>query len=199
MVEAMEAMKPGPSSERMHKLGHFQGGEWVEHVHPAVYEVSPPGGANQRVVAGVPRGDPEVFGSLVASLAPPLHLLYVLHTPRGEGAAGRYQTPALGAEDVHAFLTRFSSFLSADARFDIWAHSPGDGATVVWDRHNQVFAYGPLTRFEFVLQRLGFERGSVEMPSPHQHHYRAEFDEEASGVLHAFAWRHTPLQDGDEQ
>jgi hypothetical protein len=128
-----------------------------------------------------------------------LHLLYVLHTPRGEGEPGRYQSPALSAGEVRAFLEKFSPFLSGDARFDLWAHSPSEGATVVWDRHNQIFAYGPLARFELILQGLGFARGRLEAPGSHQHHYRAEFDSDASLVLQAFEWTHAPLHEEDEQ
>jgi hypothetical protein len=184
---------------RMHKLGHLDGGEWVAHSHAAVYQLPGAPDESQRVVAGVPGGDPEVFGRLVESLASPFHLLYVLHTPRGEGPAGRYQSPAIDGAEFRQFLAKFSGYLSGDARFDLWAHSPAENATVVWDRHNQVFAYGPLSRYELVLKGLGFAHGRVCVPSPHQHFYRAEFDSAAALVLEAFDWSHTPLREGDEQ
>jgi len=132
-------------------------------------------------------------------MAPPFYLLYVLHTPRGEGAAGRYQSPAIEASDLRQFLARHARYLSADARFDLWAHSPAEGATVIWDRHDQLFAYGPLSRYEHVLKSLGFAPGKVEVPSPHQHFYRAELDGDAAGVLEAFSWFHSPLREEDEQ
>jgi len=183
----------------MHKLAHLQGDEWVEHIYPAVYELHDSTGDFKRVTAGVPRGDPEVFRQLVEALAPPFYLLYVLHTPRGEGPTGRYQSPEVDDRAFRKFMERFSEYLSGDARFDLWAHSPTENATVVWDRHNQVFAYGPLGRYELVLRGLGFIRGNVEVPGPHQHLYRAEFDLQAAQVLEAFEWTHSQLRESDEQ
>jgi len=183
----------------MHKLGHLEAGDWVEHAYAAVYQRPGSPEELQRVVAGVPGGDPGVFGRLVESLASPFYLLYVLHTPRGEGPAGRYQSPAIEGAELRQFLARFSGYLSGDARFDLWAHSPAESATVVWDRHNQVFAYGPLARYELVLQGLGFSSGQVSVPSPHQHFYRAELDSEAALILEALNWSHSPLREGDEQ
>ena len=183
----------------MYKLGHLEGGHWVEHVYPAVYQWPDSEPVLQRLVAGVPSGNPDVFGRLVESLAPPFYLLYVLHTSRGEGLPGRYQSPELSTAELSGFLAQFSPYLSGDARFDLWVHSPTEAATVVWDRHNQIFAYGPLTRYEFVLQNLGFSRGRVEVPAPHEHKYHPEFDSQAALVLRAFEWSHTPLREEDEQ
>jgi hypothetical protein len=105
----------------------------------------------------------------------------------------------VSAEDFHKFLQEFAQYLSSDARFDIWAHSPAENATIVWDRHNQVFGYGPLPRFELILKGLGFSQGNVEVPAPHGHHYRAELDAQAASVLQAFEWSHLPLKEEDEQ
>ena len=177
----------------MYRLGHVVNGEWAAHSHPPVYEVG------ERLVAGVPGGDPAVFEPLVDCLEPPYYLLYVLHTPRGEAPPGRYQSPAISFAQIKEFLLRFAPLLSGDARFDLWAHSPGDKATVVWDRHNQVFGYGPLDQYASALASMGFSPGCPEVPAPHQHHYRAELDTLAREVLTAFDWSHTPLRPEDEQ
>ncbi len=181
------------------KLGHEVDGEWVEHIHARTFGTEPANGHGTRIVAGVPRGDIKVFANLIDFLTPPFFLLYLLHTPRGEGESGRYQSPELNGIEVRAFLKRFAAFLSSDARHDIWIHSPSEQATIVWDRHNLIFAYGPLARFESALRSLGFVVGQPRTPSPHEHHYRPEFDGEAAAILQAFDWRRMPLHPEDEQ
>jgi hypothetical protein len=177
----------------MYRMGHLVNGDWVAHSHLPVFE------SGDRIVAGVPGGDPTIFERMVECLNPPYHLLYVLHTPRGEAQPGRYQSPALSLSDVRDFLVRFSPFLSGDARFDLWAHSPSDSGTIVWDRHNQLFAYGPIERFSTALRSLGFTTGQTSVPSPHEHHYRAEFDNLAKDLVGAFNWSHSPLREEDKQ
>lgn len=177
----------------MYRLGHLVNGEWVAHVHPTVFE------SGERLVAGVPNGDPTIFGCLVECMEPPYSLLYVLHTPRGEAQPGRYQSAELSISEVKDFLVRYAPFLSADARFDLWAHSPSDGGTVVWDRHDQLFAYGQIERFAEALRSLGFTIGTTSVPVPHEHHYRAEFDLLARQLLTEFDWSYSPLRPEDQQ
>lgn len=183
----------------MFKLSRLQGDAWVAHEHASTYALPPVGAEHPRVTAGVPRGDPAVFRELCRCMAAPYFLLYVLHTPRGEADAGRYQSPLLSASELDAFVARFGALLSGDGRFDLWAHSPGDRATVVWDRHDQLFAYGPIARFVMTLERLGFVEGAVSVPAPHTHHYRGECDALAGELIGSYAWMQTPLRPGDEQ
>jgi hypothetical protein len=177
----------------MYRLSHYLDGEWKAHSYPPVFDVS------QRLVAGVPDGDPLVFQTLVERLTPPFQLLYVLHTPRGEADPGRYQSPPISLEQFREFVQTFSSFLKADGRFDLWAHSGASGATVVWDRHNRIFAYGPLEHYTEALTALGFSRGTPVVPTPHTHHYRDEFDEAARRLLQTYVWSRSPLHPGDVQ
>src|SRR3954464_14668934 len=86
--------------------------------------------------------------ALVGRLHGPFQLLYVLHTTRTGAPLGRYQSPELDAEAILEFLEEFGPFLTEDSRHDIWLHSRADNATIVLDRHNLIYAYGPLDRFE---------------------------------------------------
>lgn len=182
----------------MHKLSYLVEGKWTEHSFPPLYELEM-AGEQQRLVAGIPRGQVEPFERLACCLAPPYFLLYVLHTPRGEGEPGRYQSAETTAEEFRAFMNRFGSYLSSDARFDLWLHSQSDNSTLVWDRRSQLFAYGQLNRLESELRALGFTEGRSPLPTPHQHHYRVEFDSDAAELLSWNAWRHSPLRPEDEQ
>jgi hypothetical protein len=183
----------------MHKLSYLAGAEWTEHSYPPVFSEFDRESEVRRVVAAAPGGDALPFERLVSMMEPPYLLLYVLHTPRGEAEEGRYQSPELSLQDLRSFIVRFGAYLSSDARFDLWAYSPIEQGTVVWDRHNQIFAYGPVEKFTAELLRLGFRAGHVEVPVPHQHHYRAEFDSQAKELLEHFSWSHSPLRSEDEQ
>lgn len=183
----------------MHKLSRCDGPEWSEHIHRAQYALPAADSDPPCLRAGIPRGDPAIFERLVTSLTPPYFVLYVLHTPRGEGEPGRYQSPELAPAEFREFIARFAPYLAGDSRFDVWAHSPGEDATVVWDRHDELFAYGPIDRYVRELQALGFVPGTVDVPVPHVHHYREELDAPAAEILGALPWHRTPLQPADEQ
>jgi hypothetical protein len=166
----------------------------VEHSHPPVYEI-----VGETLVATAPGSDPLLFERLAELLDPPCFLLYVLHTPRGEGEPGRYQSDALSRAEIASFLNRFSSFLQRDSRFDLWIHAPTDGATLVWDRHNLIHGYGPVPTFAKALDSLGFLPGTPEIPTPHEHHYHAALDQQARELLVGLRWHWKPLQPQDEQ
>ncbi|CAG9172942.1 hypothetical protein [Cupriavidus pampae] len=182
----------------MQKLSIKSGDDWVEYSHSPVFsrEELPSGSA--RLVAGVPGGNSVVLFQMLEHMAPPFYLLYLLHTPRGEGVSGRYQSPALSELELKDFLGRFSQFLGMDARHDVWVHSPGSNATVVWDRHNLIYAYGPTARFESALRQIGFTAGSAKVDFVHAHHYRAEYDADSKAVLIYFDWSYSQLRPEDE-
>lgn len=175
---------------------HAEGAEQV-YLPPALYarKIFPSG--TTCFVAGA--SDADGLLQLAGCLQGPFRLLYVLHTPRGEAEPGRYESPAISGDELDRFLRKFAEYLAADARFDIWIHSPESRATLVWDRHDQIFAYGPLAKYEKVLVALGYSEGECEISFPHIHHYRSEHDAAARALLHAFSWRHSPLRPEDEQ
>lgn len=183
----------------MFKLGHWVGDEWVEYSHPPVYAVQRTSTGGTKIATVAPGGDPIVFQKLAGCLTPPYFLLYVLHTPRGEGDPGRYQSRELTPAELERFLRRFGGFLQCDSRFDLWLHSATDRATIVWDRHNLVHAYGPTAPLIDVLRGLGFDRGEPTIPSPHQHHYHQALDGDAQAILASLDWIYSPLQPEDEQ
>jgi len=186
----------------MYKLG-VPGANWeydpdigdVEYVHPAVFQCID----DSRLYAGLPFGEAGVFMALVETLRPPYVLLYVLHTDRGQGEPGRYESPELLPEQFHDFVDAYGAYLSGDGRFDLWARSHADDATVVWDRHNLIHAYGPLDRYRTVLEDKGFSEGNVPRLDTHVHHYRQELDGYAQAILGEYNWRYTPLRPEDEQ
>ena len=180
-------------AQRSYRLGHLDDGRWTPYRHADTFKLE------GRLIAGVPGSDPGVFKAMLEILRGPVRLLYVLHTPRGEAAPGRYESPDLSLDEATRFIERFADFFASDGRFDLWAHSAADRATVVWDRHDQLFGYGPVDRFASRLSEMGFKAGSVDVPVPHEHHYRRDMDDLAASVVHALEWHHSPLRPEDEQ
>jgi len=145
-------------------------------------------------------GHAAVVHTLAAELRPPYKLLYILHTPRGGSTPGRYESPALDGPEVSSLFRDFGAFWREDARHDVWLHSREDSATIVWDRHDVIYAYGPLQRLEAVLEAQSIPRAEpVDTPSPHAHHYHEEWDGAERALVARFQWRLTPLRPGDEQ
>jgi hypothetical protein len=183
----------------VYRLGTFHDGEWVAYRHSATYSLAFTSNGVKRITFGNPGSDPKLLATLLHDMGDPVALLYVLHTPRGEAQPGRYQSPWMPRADAIAFLDRFASFLTADARYDLWVHCKDPSATLVWDRHDMVFGYGPLQQFEATLNKLGFVAGHPERPGLHQHNYHQACDADAAALLAALDWQRTPLAPSDEQ
>ena len=168
----------------------------------AVFECQQMASGKPRLLITAPHDIPDLFRTLAGHLTGPLFLLYVLHTPRGEGEEGRYQSPPLDSHQLDEFLADFTPYLAGDARHDVWAHSSSDGRTLIWDRHDLIYAEGdPLEDIVATLEGLGFKPGSVPRfgAGPHLHYYRPEFDADAAAVLACFDWTRTDLRPEDEQ
>jgi hypothetical protein len=69
---------------------------------------------------------------------------------------------------------------------------------LVFDNHNMIYAYGDLDRYESELQARGFRRGSVAIPTPHSHHYHAEFDQSEDELIAYWDWKKFPLEPDDD-
>ncbi len=191
-------MKPGSQTADF-KLATQLNGEWIEHRHVARFSVKENERGRPKLTASIPGTDAAPYFALTTILKPPYFVLYILHTPRGEGEAGRYQSTELSREELTEFLEHFEEFWVGDGRFDLWVYSLSDQATVVWDRHNFIHAYGPVDEYALALSAQGFVQAPLTPLSDHVHHYRAEFDSDAGDVLDWFSWVRSPLRPEDEQ
>jgi hypothetical protein len=153
-----------------------------------------------RLRIGLDQAQDACVRELMSGLAGPFQLLYVLHTTRTGSELGRYESPSLSAAQVYEFLHRFGPYLTQDARHDFWLRSHDDDATIVLDRHNIIYVYGPLARFEATLLRIGATtRGLPRIPDRHVHHYHQKWDESERDVLAALPWIRKPLRESDVQ
>ena len=184
----------------MRKLTLDLNGNELEQSSPAVFEIRTMSTGATRIVLSVPNEQVDLLRRLAELLPSPFYVLYILHTPRGEGETGRYQSTELSLHELSDLLSRYASFFSSDGRHDLWIYSPRSGRTLVWDRHNLLFAEGQsLDDVREALVGLGFNEGLVEPLGAHFHHYRAEFDNDAASLLNEIDWHRTPLRPEDEQ
>jgi hypothetical protein len=118
----------------------------------------------------------------------------LLHTTRTGAELGRYESPELTSADKEEFLNEFGRFFCEDSRHDLWVRSHDDDATIVLDRHNLIYAYGPLDAFEAALQSLGARKGEPAVLCAHVHHYHPAWDEAERRILRSFEWDIKPLR-----
>ena len=181
------------------KISELQGDGWVDRDCQAAFAREKLASGIIRLAISLPRNATSTFRSLVELMREPFLVLYILHTPRGEGEPGRYQSEEISSAQLDKFLERFERFLASDARHDLWVKSEPVDDMIVWDRHNSIFVYGDLAKFDQALNTLGFSEQVPSTLGVHQHHYRQEFDNEAAAILSVFDWRRTPLRPEDEQ
>jgi hypothetical protein len=133
-------------------------------------------------------------------LAPPYYCLYVLVVGRSSSPAGRYQSPLLSdRESLVDFLLDYKELFESDGRHHLWISAPDEGATLVYDKHAIIYAYGPLEEYVKVLHAAGYREKVFDLPYPHGHNYLSENDSKVEELLQHWDWQHYPLQDIDEE
>jgi hypothetical protein len=180
------------------KLGTVRVGEDVAWRYEPSYARQVVGGVERLVIA--PSAAPvALLRELLALLPEPLWVLYVLITPRSEAPAGRYQSaePHLRPE-VLTLLDRFEDYLTQDGRHNIWLAAPPAGQLVL-DRHEVIYAYGPLAEIVARLKEKAFaEVATIRLPVPHSHHFHEEFDADERKFLTHWEWVQSELQETDD-
>jgi hypothetical protein len=168
-----------------------------EFTHPNLFEVQRTVGFS-RILIGAVAGEVELILDLCRDLKGPFGVLYVLIVSRRGNEAGRYQCPVdLDYDELKAFLLEHREYFEQDGRHHLWINSfAGDGQFVL-DRHKILFAYGDVDRISTRLTHHGFQEAPVRVPTPHGHHYHAEFDRSEDEVLQAWDWIRKVLQPSD--
>lgn len=175
------------------KVGHMVDGEIQAFRHDLGFEEE--SSADEPfLVFGSP--DPmSLLPMLIAELEPPLAVTVVLHTPRAEEQAGRYRA-VLDNGEVTELLSRFRGLLERDARLDLCVES-ASGVRVTYDKHDLLLLGGSLKPWRTLLEAIGVEERAIELPYPHTHHYRQEFDLDVKALLESHPWDRLPLLPGD--
>jgi hypothetical protein len=154
----------------------------------------------ERLVIAPAQDHVDLMLDLARELREPFGILYVLLLSRFDKASpGRYQSPTpCDRQAMGSFFQKFKAFFEGDGRHHVWVMSLPDHATLVYDQHNVIYAYGQLDRYKEVAARHGLSEGPVSFPVPHAHCYNAEFDKDEDRILKWWDWKQFPLQDGDD-
>src|SRR5205823_680267 len=153
-----------------------QGEQWLPHDFGKVYAHEHTS-AQPRLRIAASFDGTALLRELTLALTEPFLVLYVLVVPRGRSEPGRYQSHELSRTELDTFFQQFAQFWDSDGRHNLWVRSSDDGM-LVYDRHNIIYAYGPLQRFESRLQALDYNSApSLSLDFAHQHSYHQEFDE----------------------
>jgi hypothetical protein len=156
-------------------------------------------GGRKRLLIGPSQGHVEILRCLSECLPVPLKLLYVLVVPRSaDHEPGRYESPNLTRDQVEAFLSQHKRFFESDGRHHLWVASP-DAGTIVYDRHDMLYAYGPIDEYIARLEEHGLRPGVVTVPRPHWHAYHAELDAEETAIVSHWQWLRKPLRESDQE
>jgi hypothetical protein len=179
---------------RFFRLGYFDGVETREFRHASHFQFEATTGAN-RIRIAVDSGHlPLLLQLALSSRDSSAFVLYVLHTSRCDNALGRYQSALLSFYAINQLAEEFGDFLSHDGRHDLWLHCPDSCVTVVWDRHDLIFGYGPLESLRGILEHNGIQEGIVDpLPEPHVHMYHPQYDDDEREILARLSWHRTAL------
>ena len=181
-----------------HKFGSLIGSEFIPYSHPNAWAVEKTSGPDRLVIAPSSLHI-ELMTKLAGVLPEPFGILYVLLMSRQDNDLGRYQCPSpCTREAMESFLRGFKEYFESDGRHHIWVASIPAGATLVYDQHNVIYAYGPLAEFKKILHREGLSEQPISFPAPHVHNYNQQFDEQEQEVLDYWNWRRSPLRPDDE-
>src|SRR5258707_361105 len=142
---------------RIFKLGAVCGETITQFRYANAFQIERTTGP-ERLCITVEEAHLSLLWKLAFPLAPPFLVLYVLHTSRCGNRLGRYESPAIQFDAVNGFMAEFCEFLTDDGRHDLWLLSQNSGATLVWDRHDLIYAYGPFEQVRAVL-REGLQEG----------------------------------------
>jgi hypothetical protein len=186
--------------ETIYKFGNLEP-EDKEWRYENVWAAEETTGGGSRLVIACSQEQTNVLAALLRAMAGPFWVLYVLVVSRGRGEQGRYQSSeSQPGSAVDTFVKQFSTLLEKDGRHNLWVASESGSEMLVYDRHNVIYAYGPLAAFKQILAEIGLkEVPVVRFPSPHSHHYHQGLDTEEDRLLSYWAWRRTPLKESDEE
>lgn len=167
--------------------------------YPDIFAVEKTSGP-ERLVIAPSANHVSILARLLHVMPEPFGVLYVLIVPRGGSEAGRYQAAnPVSRDQAEEFLKRFEKYFENDGRHEIWVASMSSSGQLVYDRHNVIYAYGPMLEFENVVADRGLAKVEfVRFPSPHTHNYHAAFDQDEQDVLHHWRWIRSPLRESDE-
>jgi hypothetical protein len=156
------------------KFSTLVGSDFVSYTYPNTWAIEKTSGPDRLIIAPSSH-QIELMTKLAQVLPEPFGILYVLVVSRRDNETGRYQCPSpCKREEMESFLYRFQEYFESDGRHHIWVASVPASATLVYDRHDVIYAYGPLEQFKKILQSEGLSESPISFPAPHSHNYNSQ-------------------------
>jgi len=153
-----------------------------------------------RLMVGSRQGEVKLILDLCRPLNGPFGVLFVLLASRSGREAARYQcSEPVSFEDLELFLYSFQEFFEQDGRHEIWVSSLSGEGQFIFDQHNFIYAYGDLDRISSHLGTVGYARGEIQIPVPHQHHFHPQFDHMEDEMMQYWTWLKSPLGNVDAE
>jgi hypothetical protein len=169
----------------------------VEFTYPNVWQRQERDGRSRLLIGAREREIPLML-ELCRDFEGAFGVLYVLVASRCGHDDARYQSPEpVEFETLELFLYSFQEFFEQDGRHHLWVVSTEGEGQLIFDRHNLIYAYGDVDRYESRLRSAGFRPGPVAIPTPHVHGYHAEFDRTEDEVMSYWPWKKFPLEPDD--
>ncbi|MFN3963088.1 MAG: hypothetical protein ACK4NQ_08945 [Fimbriimonadaceae bacterium] len=158
-----------------------------------------PAGNRERLVIGPSRNHVDLLLALAKTFpTQEFYVLYVLLVSKTGADQGRYQSPLFEShKELEDFFLKFRDFFEGDGRHHIWIGTPSNEGLLVYDRHNVIYAYGPLAAYTHILASRGFLEQEFSFPVPHGHGYPASGQPEQE-LFQYCQWQHHPLNSADE-
>ena len=170
----------------------------MQHEYPQAYSIESIKDGIKRLCIAASHNGSELVRQLSGALSEPFSALYILVVGRGTSKEGRYQSPQMSRQETDTFFGDHATFFDEDGRHHVWLFSYSNKATLAYDRHNVIYAYGPIDEYQKILGRIGYQQvDSIKIPSPHGHQYHAEFDENERKIASSAHWIYSPLRDVD--
>lgn len=178
------------------KFSRFESGHFIEHRYQNTWSREKTTGPDRLIIAPA-SNHIDLMVNLMEDTSGPFGFLYVLLVGFCDQPTGRYESPyAVEMREAVAFLREFTEFFENDGRHHLWVMSLKDQSTLVYDQHNQIYAYGQLDPWIQRLERLGFQMGDTSIPYPHTHGFNPKRDEFQEKLMSRWTWRHYPLVEG---
>jgi len=168
-------------------------------IHPDAFAREPTTGPERLRIGGGP-DSPHLLGILASLLAEPLWVLVVLRSGISELQDGRYEAEPSTYRQVLDFLNEYHDLFAYDGRADVWVGSTKNSDLLVLDAHDLIYAYGNLDAFEHELEARRFRSEFVEIPYPHVHYCRRQFNGLERELCDRLDWNRVfPLEAKDNQ
>jgi len=108
----------------LNKFESQLGEDWVSHRYPKTFVREKTTGPERLKIAASENGA-QLLLKLASTLEGPFAALYVLLVPRGGGTSGRFQSPWMNRDELHAFVEQFGPFFEQDGRHHVCMRPAG--------------------------------------------------------------------------